>query len=171
MAIANGAAAMGIAWPSWYTPNKKSAADYIALNGKAYSISPNRNANVYGVWTLGIPKSCREPKISAALLNFLMDKDMQKRTVSLGGVPCRYSSLKDPEILQKFPQYKTVCDALEGGVYRPIMEEWSDFYNILGEEMKKIISKEQSVEDGLKKAQVRLEEMLLQKRGKQGEKQ
>ena len=165
MAIANGAAAMGIGWPGWYTPNKKSAADYIALNGKAYSISPNRNANVYGVWTLGIPASSREPEISAALLKFLMDKEMQKRTVMLGGVPCRYSSLKDPEILQKFPQYNAVCSALEGGIYRPIMTEWTDFYTILGDEMKKIISKEESVDDGLKKAQARLEQMLVQKRG------
>lgn len=167
MAIANGAAAMGVAWPGWYTPNKKSAADYIALNGKAYSNSPNRNANVYGVWTIGIPASSRHPEISAKLLQFLMDAKKQKETVALGGVPCRYSSLQDPETLQKFPQYKAVCSALEGGIYRPIMKEWSDFYTILGQEMKKILAEEQSVEAGLKTAQSRLEAMLLSKR--QGE--
>ena len=33
--VDTGAATMGVAWPGWYTPTADSAADYIALNGKA----------------------------------------------------------------------------------------------------------------------------------------
>lgn len=157
MAIANGAAAMGVAWPGWYTPGKKSACDYIALNGKAASNSPFRNANVYGVWTIGIPANSRFPELSAKLLEYLMDPAVQRKTVDLGGVPCRYSSLCDPEVLEKYPQYGAVCSALEGGIYRPIMENWPEFYTILGEEMRAILENKISVEDGAMKAQRRLE--------------
>ena len=89
----------------------------------------------------------------------LMDPEVQKKTVPSGSVPCRYSSLRDPGILQEFPQYEPVCKALESGVYRPIMENWSEFYTILGTHMRGILSCEVSVEDGLKAAQAELEKL------------
>ena len=93
-----------------------------------------------------------------------MDPKVQKSTVAYGGVPCRYSSLKDPDILLQFPQYEPVCQALEGGVYRPIMAEWTDFYTILGTEMDLMIKGEKSVDQGLAEAQHKLEEMLSKTR-------
>ena len=89
-----------------------------------------------------------------------MDADVQKATVSYGGVPCRYSSLTDEGILQKYPQYEAVRSALESGIYRPIMVEWPQFYEILGEEMGNIIEGKKNIETGLQDAQTRLDEML-----------
>lgn len=160
MAIANGAAAMGVGWPGWYTPNKKSSADYSAISGKVTAASPAYNANVYGVWTIGVPANSAKKEMAEKLLEYLMDAQVQKSTVAVGGVPCRYSSLKDEAVLEEFPQYEVVCKALEGGVYRPVMEEWSDFYKILGAEMKNIMDGDKSIDDGLADAQRQLEEML-----------
>lgn len=160
MAVANRAAAMGIGWPGWYTPTKNSSADYIALTGKAGDADPAYNANVYGIWTIGIPENSQNKEMAAELLSYLMDAEVQRGTVEAGGVPCRYSSLKDPAVLEEFPQYEAVCDALESGVYRPIMEEWSDFYSILGDEMGQIIAGDKEIDQGLADAQARLEEML-----------
>lgn len=160
MAIANKAAAMGIGWPGWYTPAEDSAADYIALSGKIADNSKAYNANVYGVWTIGIPKNSRKQELATELVTYLMDPVVQKGTVTSGGVPCRYSSLKDPAILESYPQYEEVCDALENGVYRPVMEEWSEFYQILGTEMKEILEGRKEVAAGLSDAQRQLEEML-----------
>ena len=158
--IDNGAGTMGVGWPGWYLPTEASNADYTAITGRTDNDSPARNANVYGVWTIGVPSCSREPELSAKLVSFLMDAQVQKKTVAFGGVPCRYSCLRNQEVLQKFPQYLAVCSALEGGIYRPIMENWSDFYTILGQEMKKIIEGKLSVEEGLAIAQARLEEEL-----------
>ena len=159
-AIANKSAAFGIGWPGWYTPTKNSSMDYIALTGRYRNDYPAHNANIYGIWTIGIPQSSRKKEFSIQLLNYLMDKNVQKNTVAYGGVPCRYSSLRDQEILAKFPQYKAVCSALEGGVYRPVMQEWSQFYTILGKEMRLIINENKPVPDALQDAQRELEEML-----------
>ncbi len=160
MAIANNAATMAIGWPGWYTPGKKSAADYRAIMGKENKDSKAFNANVYGIWTLGIPNNSTNKKMAVKLLTHLMDKDVQKATIPAGGVPCRYSSLRDEEILKDYPQYREVCNALENGIYRPIMVEWPDFYEILGQEMEYIISGQKSVDDGLDEAQERLEDLL-----------
>ena len=157
VAIANNAAAMAVGWPGWYTPAKKSTADYCAFTGKAEKDSTAYNANVYGIWTLGIPANSAKKDLAIELLNYLMDKDVQKETVSYGGVPCRYSSLRDEKILEEFPQYEAVCNALENGIYRPIMVEWPAFYEILGTEMNQIINGEKGIKEGLADAQRQLE--------------
>ena len=159
-AISNKSAAMGIGWPGWDTPTKNSSMDYIALTGKFRDDRPSYNSNIYGIWALGVPEKSKNKKKAVVLLDYLMNKDVQKATVKHGGVPCRYSSLKDPEILKKFPQYKAVCEALEGGVYRPVMEEWPAFYTILSREMKLIIDGKKSVFEGLEAAQKDLEKLL-----------
>ena len=159
-AIANKSAAIGIGWPGWYTPTRNSSMDYIALNGRYRDDRMAFNSNIYGIWTIGIPQTSKNKQYAIELLKYLMDKEVQKSTVNNGGVPCRYSSLKDPEILKKFPQYEAVRKALEGGVYRPVMEKWSQFYTILGREMKLMLEDKKTVPQGLEDAQRDLEEML-----------
>ncbi len=160
IAVANGAAAMAIGWPGWYTPTARSSSDYIALTGKATDDAAAYNANVYGIWTIGIPENSGNKDLSVKLLKYLMDPEVQKGTIEFGGVPCRYSSLSDPEVVKKNPPFEAVLDALESGVYRPVMEEWPDFYKILGTEMGAVINKEKSMDQGLSDAQTKLEELL-----------
>ncbi|MBQ7584366.1 MAG: extracellular solute-binding protein [Lachnospiraceae bacterium] len=160
LAIVNQAAAMGVGWPGWYTPERNGQADYAAITGRVSSGSKAYNANVYGIWTIGVTANSRNKENAVKLLEYLMDPEVQKATVPSGGVPCRYSSLKDPGILEDFPQYEPVCEALEGGVYRPIMAEWTDFYTILGTEMRFIINGEKTIDAGLSDAQSQLEDML-----------
>lgn len=159
-AIANKSAAFGIGWPGWYVPTRNSSMDYIALSGRYRADRPAYNSNIYGIWTVGIPQNSTHKDYSIKLIEFLMDKDVQKATVPYGGVPCRYSSLNDSEILRQFPQYEAVRKALEGGVYRPAMEEWTEFYTILGRELKLVLEEEKPVHDALAQAQKELEEML-----------
>lgn len=155
--VDNGAGAMGVGWPGWYVPTEDSTADYCAITGKVSSDSEAYNANVYGVWTIGVTANSQNKELTVALLQYLMDKDVQRSTVPNGGVPCRYSSLQDKEVLAQFPQYKVVCAALEGGVYRPVIEEWTDFYTILGTEFGNIVNGLKTVEEGLNDAQSQLE--------------
>lgn len=160
-AIANKSAAMGVGWPGWYTPTRNSSMDYIALSGRQDNDAMAYNANVYGIWAVGIPANSTKKEYSAKLLKFLMDPVVQKETVRIGGVPCRYSSLTDPKILEAFPQYTAVCEALESGIYRPVMEEWPEFYRILGKEMDLIIKGKKTLGAGLDDAQRQLEDFLL----------
>ena len=158
--VDTGAATMGVAWPGWYTPTSDSAADYIALNGKAAPGAEAYNANVYGIWCLGIPSNSQNKELAAELLTYLMDPEVQYSTVASGGVPCRYSSLQDEEVLKTYPQYEVVCQALESGVYRPVVAQWTEFYTTLGSEMDNIINGAKTVEEGLNDAQAALEELM-----------
>ena len=53
-----------------------------------------------------------------------------------------------------------VCQALESGVYRPVIAEWTQFYTILGTEMDNIINGMKTVDQGLADAQANLEELM-----------
>ena len=158
--VDTGAGPMGIGWPGWYPPTADSAADYTALNGAASAGAQTYNANVYGVWTIGIPNNSQNKDLAAKLLAYLMDADVQKSTVPSGGVPCRYSSLQDPEVLAAYPQYEVVCQALESGMYRPVIAEWTQFYTTLGTEMDNIVNGVKTVDQGLADAQTALEALM-----------
>lgn len=158
--VDTGAGTMGVGWPGWYTPTADSAADYIALSGAVSKGGETHNANVYGIWTIGVPSNSQHQELAVELLSYLMDKDVQKSTIDKGGVPCRYSSLQDPEVLKTYPQYEVVCKALEGGVYRPVIAEWTQFYTILGTEMDNIINGVKTVDQGLADAQSQLETLM-----------
>ena len=155
-----GAGTMGVGWPGWYTPTADSTADYCAITGAANDGDETYNANVYGVWTIGVPANSQNKEKAVELLSYLMDADVQKSTVPSGGVPCRYSSLQDPEVLATYPQYEVVCKALEGGVYRPVIAEWTQFYTILGTEMDNIVNGVKTVDAGLADAQAQLVDLM-----------
>ncbi len=155
-----GAGTMGVGWPGWYTPTADSTADYVAITGVASEGDEAYNANVYGIWTIGIPSNSQHKETAAKLIEYLMDKDVQLDTVSIGGVPCRYSSLQNEDVLAEYPQYEVVCQALEGGVYRPVMSEWGEFCTILGTELDNIVNGVSSVDDGLAAAQEKLEKLV-----------
>ena len=156
MAVANRAAAVGIGWPGWYLPGEKSSADYVALTGRVESGGKAYNANVYGVWCIGVCEGSEDKKMAVKLLSYLMDPEVQKATVDFGGVPCRYSSLADDEVQRKYPQYAAVLSALENGVYRPEMRDWTTFYTILGGYLKRIMDGEVDMDKGLEAAQAEL---------------
>ena len=158
--VDTGAGTMGVGWPGWYTPTADTTADYTAITGVASAGDQAYNANVYGIWTIGVPANSQNKELGVELLSYLMDKDVQKSTVPSGGVPCRYSSLQDADVLATYPQYEVVCKALEGGMYRPVIAEWTQFYTILGTEMDNIVNGVKTVDQGLADAQSQLESLM-----------
>ncbi|MCR4674583.1 MAG: extracellular solute-binding protein [Lachnospiraceae bacterium] len=162
-AIASGEATMAVGWPGWYIPSDISPADYCALEGRANAEAPSYNANVYGIWTLGVSSKSQHKESAVALLAYLMDKDVQMDSIVMGGIPCRYSCLTDENVLSLHPEYEEVCQALEMGHYRPMISSWNEFSDILGGYMNKTIQGEISVSECAEKAQSDLEKLLREK--------
>ena len=74
--------------------------------------------------------------------------------------PADNSCLTNADVLAKYPHMETVCKALENGVYRPAIAEWTEFTNILGAEMGNIMAGTKTVEQGLNDAQSQLEALM-----------
>lgn len=158
--IDSGDSLMAIGWPGWYMPSSQSAADYGPMKGRVSAENAIYNANVYGIWTLGVSSDSTNPEMAEKLIEHLMDPKVQKESIAVGGVPCRYSSLNNQEVLEEYPHYQSICLALESGQYRPIITQWNDFCEILGAHMRDAIEGRASASDCLDEAQKDLEDLL-----------
>ena len=159
-AIDNGNAALGIGWPGWYVPTEDSNAGYISIPGKLDDNDTAKKTGMMGVWTIGIPNNSTKKELSIKLLEYIMSPEVQLASIEVGGVPCRYSCLKDEEVLKTYPQYESVCQALENGIYRPVIAEWAQFTEILGTEMDSVIQGVKDMDTGLNDAQEALEALM-----------
>lgn len=159
-AIDSGAAALGQGWPGWYVPAADKAADYTVIPTKLNDADTSKNTSMYGVWTIGICNNSQNKDLALELLKYLMDPEVQLSSVPSGGVPCRYSCLTDAEVLKTMPHLQTVCNALEVGVYRPVIAQWAEFTEILGTQMDTVIQGTRDMDTALAEAQSQLEALM-----------
>ena len=159
-AIDGGTAALGQAWPGWYVPTADTAANYTVIPTKLNDSDTPKNTSMYGVWCIGIPNNAPHKDLALELLEYVMSPEVQLASIEVGGVPCRTSCLLNEDVLATYPQYETVCAALQTGVYRPVIAEWTQFTNILGTEMDNIIQGTKTIDQGLADAQTQLVELM-----------
>ena len=159
-AIDGGTAALGQAWPGWYVPTADTNANYTVIPTKLNDYDTPKNTSMYGVWCIGIPNNAPHKDLALELLEYVMSPEVQLASIEVGGVPCRTSCLLNEDVLATYPQYETVCAALQTGVYRPVIAEWTQFTNILGTEMDNIIQGTKTIDQGLADAQTQLVELM-----------
>ena len=156
-----GAGTMGVGWPGWYTPTADGPANYTTIPTKLTDDSaPVDAVALQGVWCIGIPDNAPHKDLALELLEYVMSPEVQLASIENNGVPCRYSCLTDSTVLETYPHLQTVCGALETGVYRPVIEEWTEFTNILGTEMDNIIQGTKTMDEALAYAQEQLEQLM-----------
>ena len=159
--VTGGNTALAQIWPGWYTPPADGPADYTTIPTKLTDDSAEMDAvALQGVWCIGIPDNAPHKDLALELLEYIMSPEVQLASIEHNGVPCRYSCLTDPTVLETYPHLQTVCGALETGIYRPVIEEWTQFTNILGTEMDAIIQGTKTMDEGLAYAQEQLEALM-----------
>ena len=159
--VTSGETALAQIWPGWYTPTADGPADYTTIPTKLTDDSQPLDAvALQGVWCIGIPDNAPNKELALELLEYVMSPQVQLESIEHDGVPCRYSCLTDPTVLETYPHLETVCGALQTGVYRPVIEEWTQFTNILGTEMDNIIQGTKTMDEALSYAQEQLEQLM-----------
>lgn len=159
--VTGGNTALAQIWPGWYTPTADGPADYTTIPTKLTDDGAEMDAvALQGVWCIGIPDNAPHKDLALELLEYIMSPEVQLASIEHNGVPCRYSCLTDPTVLETYPHLETVCGALETGIYRPVIEEWTQFTNILGTEMDAIIQGTKTMDEGLAYAQEQLEALM-----------
>lgn len=159
--VTAGETALAQIWPGWYVPTEDGTANYTTIPTKLTDDAQSQPATaLQGVWCIGIPENAPHKDLAMELLEYLMSPEVQLASIPNGGVPCRYSCLQNEDVLAEYPHLKTVCGALETGKYRPAIAQWTEFTNILGQELDSIIQGTKTVDAGLSDAQTELEHLM-----------
>lgn len=142
-AINNGSAAMAIGWPGW------GAANYTTTPTKVADDSEEQYSSIYGCWFLGIAENSAKKDLALKFLEYAMSADVQLATVPNGGVPCRESSLLNPDVLAEKPNLEVVYGALAKGTFRPAVGFYTDLVNTFGPYLESAVMGTMSVDDAL----------------------
>ena len=161
-AIDDGKAAVGFIRSDAYALSAKSAATYAYFPGAATRGGEPHSAGTCTVWGWGVPVHSQNPELAERLLEYLVNPNIERKALSSGLSPCRYSILQDEEIRKEYPHYGKLCAALENSRYVPAVTQWPQMCDILGEELWKVMAGRKKVTECLEDAQSRIESLLSQ---------
>lgn len=159
-AVSGGNAAMALAWPGWYVPEVDGPAHYSVIPTQVDASSPSNPSSIYGVWFLGVAANSQNADLSIKLLEFITSAENQLASVANGGVPTRHSPYQDASVIEAYPHFEIVYNALQSGVYRPLVEEWTQVTVALGTELETAVQGVKTVDQALADAQTVVEQIM-----------
>ena len=121
-----------------------------------YALHPRgvRNSSEAGGLGLGIAKNSKNPEAAFLLLQWLTSRKQDQMVCLLGGVPSRLSTLRDPSMLRRFPQFALLREQLQyaNPDWRPIIAQWDQInVEFLGRAIYAAITHKEESRDALLK--------------------
>lgn len=109
---------------------------------------------------LFIPKDSQHKKEAWDFINWAVSKDRQIKGAEKAVVPTRKSVFSSPELLAKQPWLDPIGRTIEISYNYPPIPEWSEILDKIGPEFVGILSKQNSVQDGLARADSAVAQLL-----------
>ena len=119
-----------------------------------YALHPKGvvNSSETGGLGLGIAQNSRNPEGAFLLLQWLTGKKQDQMVCQFGGVPTRLSTLSDPAMQRRFPQFKLLKEQLTfaNPDWRPIIAQWDQINTeFLGKAIYAAITKKEDSKEAL----------------------
>lgn len=104
-----------------------------------------------GGFAIGIPANAKNPKEAFLFMAWLTSKDTAKKIMLNGGAPFRISTLKDPELQAKYPEYKVLADTIPyiNPDWRPIIPQFNEIENIFGIAVNQVLTGQKTPEEAM----------------------
>jgi multiple sugar transport system substrate-binding protein len=119
-----------------------------------YTLHPKQKYQLSetGGFGIGIPANARNPEAAFLFIQWLTMKEQDKKIVLHGGAPFRMSTVNDPELQGKFPEFKVLAEQLKYADpdWRPIIPEWPEVETqYLGVGINQVLTGEKSPEEAM----------------------
>ncbi|MCC7205829.1 MAG: sugar ABC transporter substrate-binding protein [Anaerolineae bacterium] len=108
-----------------------------------------------GGFAMGIPSNSRNKEAAFMFIQWMTSKETDRKLASLGGQPSRMSTLLDPEMQAKFPEYAVIAEQLECANvdWRPLIAEWGALNApILGVQLSEFVTGQKTAQEALDEA-------------------
>jgi len=152
-AISGEKAALSLSWPGWYVPEVEGPAHYTVIPTQVDESTPSNPSSIYGIWFVGIAANSQNKEMTLKLLEYVTSAENQLAAVEDGGVSTRHSVYQNQDVIEKYPHLEIIYNALQNGVYRPLVTEWNDITIALGNELDAAVQGVKTVDQALADAQ------------------
>jgi multiple sugar transport system substrate-binding protein len=150
-----GNAAMMMNWPFMWKPANDPASSKV-VDKVATAIlpaGPVGTASIDGTDAYTITKLSPNPEMARKLIEFYLDKEIQKRQVlDTGWLPIRLSVLNDPEVQKAAPNAAVVLDQATHPYDSYVTPDYNEVTTAIGVEIQKALAGSQSAADAIKNA-------------------
>lgn len=163
-----GQASMMMNWPFMWKPANDPASSQIV--GKVASAllpaGAAGTASIDGTDAYTITANSPNPEAARKLIEFYLDKEVQKRQVlDTGWLPIRLSVLNDPEVQQVATNAAVVLEQAQHPYDSYVTPDYNAVTTALGVEIQKALSGTQSAADALKNASDQVTEIVKKRLG------
>ena len=131
--VAQGLAAYALNWnaylPVLVDPSKSKIVDTVAFDLSPGG--PNGRPQGLGGWQMSISKDSKNKEAAFQLLQFLSGKDKSVELALAGGSVARYSVAENPAVIDKYPFYPLLIEAMSNVAARGMDRGWTDVQRII----------------------------------------
>lgn len=162
-----GKAAMMMNWPFMWKPAQDPASSKIVgkLGGALLPAGPAGTASIDGTDAWTITKTSKDPELARKLIEFYLDKEVQKRqAIDTGWLPIRLSVLSDPEVQAALPNAAIVLEQAKHPYDSYVTPDYNEVTVALGTQIQKALQGKLSASDALKEAESQVA-AIVKKRG------
>jgi multiple sugar transport system substrate-binding protein len=162
-----GKAAMMMNWPFMWKPANDPATSKIVgkLAGALLPAGPAGTASIDGTDAWTITKTCMDPDLATKLIEFYLDKEVQKRqAIDTGWLPIRLSVLADPEVQAALPNAAVVLEQAKHPYDSYVTPDYNEVTVAIGTEINKALAGKSTAKDALAEAET-LVSAIVKKRG------
>ena len=131
--MAQGMAAYALNWnaylPVLVDPQKSKIKDVVAFD--LSPAGPAGRPQGLGGWQMGISKDSKNKEAAFQLLQYLSGRERAVKLALAGGSVARYSVAKNQEVIQKYPFYPLLIEAMSNVAARGMDRSWTDVQRIV----------------------------------------
>jgi len=116
-----------------------------------------------GGFAMGIAKNSSKKEAAFLFLQYMTSKVGDRAMVEAGGDPVRMSTMEDPDLQERFPEYPVILEQMEcaNENWRPLIPEWGEVNaQIMGQKLGSYLNGEMSAEDALAEAKSEIEALM-----------
>jgi len=165
--FSSGQASMMMNWPfMWKPANDPATSKVVGKVGSAIlPAGPAGSASIDGTDAYTISKLSPNPDLARQLIEFYLDKEVQKRQVlDTGWLPIRLSVLNDPEVQAAAPNAAVILEQAKNPYDSYVTPDYNAVTTAIGVEIQKALAGSQSAADTIKNASDQVAE-IVKKRG------
>jgi len=116
-----------------------------------------------GGFAMGIPANSKNKEAAFLFLQWMTSKEQDRKISEIGGDPVRKSTLSNPELQAKYPEYPVLLEQLKCAAtdWRPLIAEWGEInVNVMGVALSEAMSGEKGIKEALDEAAAKTRDVM-----------